>query len=313
MTHRVRVALALLLFAGISAGHAQDGDYGDWTNRDQNTVDAMVEDLKVLIEKAERANAAHPRFLKDLQELVDRYDNPWPLALVREDFGDGEYHRDPAWRVMRGEFFIDWSGGLRTEVGTSTKVVAKQSGAKKKVTGKDVAAAIIGGLLGFPGQEKPAPKDPDEKRDFAEILLPGAVPDAFALTATVTATGAGDGAGDGDNSEWGGLDFGLYQGSGRANSYRLSYTPATGFALVRIRGQDAALIARGEEPVTLADGRDHVIEWRRAPGGLFSVSLDGRALFSVRDTGIEGGFSGFQLVNRGGAFILRSLEIDGAR
>jgi len=55
----------------------------------------MARELRGLIEEAEKARAADPRFLRDLRDLADRYDRP-PLAdVLFDDFSDGDFTHNP--------------------------------------------------------------------------------------------------------------------------------------------------------------------------------------------------------------------------
>jgi len=42
---------------------------------------ALVRELGVLVDEAERARAADPRLITDLRRLIGRYDNPYDAVL----------------------------------------------------------------------------------------------------------------------------------------------------------------------------------------------------------------------------------------
>lgn len=41
--------------------------------------------------------------MRDVRSVLGRYDNPWRVPLVAEDFRDGDFTRNPAWAVDGGE------------------------------------------------------------------------------------------------------------------------------------------------------------------------------------------------------------------
>ena len=123
--------------------------------KNTNQVEKIVEDLRRLIEEADRARAADPLFLRDLCALANRYTNPWRKRLVYDDFGDGDYTRSPAWTVTAGEFFIDRTGLVSRTGGTSTSQNSTTS-RSGKTDAKDVALGVLATILSqqLGGQKK---------------------------------------------------------------------------------------------------------------------------------------------------------------
>ncbi|MGH7817428.1 MAG: hypothetical protein ACREOR_08570, partial [Candidatus Binatia bacterium] len=98
------LAIALLTLAFRSA-HAQSPD-------DARTLE-LVDRLKEVIQRAER-NRVDTATVNQLRDLVRRYDWPWRVKLLFEDFSDGDFTANPTWSVSRGDFRVLRGAGLRT-------------------------------------------------------------------------------------------------------------------------------------------------------------------------------------------------------
>ena len=79
----------------------------------------LVDQLKELIRGSERDQRSSPWLTKQLRELVRRYDWPWKVALLQDDFRDGDYTFDPSWIVNNGDFRVVRGSGLRTVFDTT--------------------------------------------------------------------------------------------------------------------------------------------------------------------------------------------------
>jgi hypothetical protein len=81
------VSLAVLALGAAAPVMAQS-----WTPPDQQVAQAgepdkaLIDELRTLIERGEKERLADPWYLKDLRALVDRYDWPWRVRIMSEDF-----------------------------------------------------------------------------------------------------------------------------------------------------------------------------------------------------------------------------------
>ena len=146
----VITALALLLTSFESSAQSTSNKYQTWENPDQPTsqgssdprVQELLDELTALVDEADRARAADPRFLEDLRDLIRGYDWPWRVEILNEDFSDGRVASSPKWNIVTGDFRAEHGIGLRS-------VIQAQSKAQKQSSGNqdDLAAQLLNQLL----------------------------------------------------------------------------------------------------------------------------------------------------------------------
>jgi len=295
MRGKVFCALALAGLLTTSIAWAQSARYQQWGG--EETSKTFATELRRLIDEAERARAADPRFLDDLRALAGRYDNPWNKRFIEENFRDGDFTKNPAWTVASGSFSVGWDG-LKTAVNVAA---AQEPEQPQKVKNRDLAIALLGQILNKGGntaqQAAPAPVEPQGP---AEIYLGAKLSNAFSLSAALTGTGAS-----------GGLIFGLYQGNERQTGYWLYAIPGRGIELLKISSRGAVTLARSDAKLAINDGKKHTLGWSRSQTGAMTISLDGAALFNATDTGFRQTFDGLTVINRGGDYSIHSVIVDG--
>lgn len=182
MPHRL---LALLLSIALAlpaatAGAGEKERYSEWRGdaAEDDAADdaarALARELEALIDEAERARAADPRFLQDLRDAIAAHASFTPrAALIRDDFSDGDFTHDPRWTVASGNFTVDPRLGLRTAVpvaGVGADAAGESEGGLTGIgksaldAGKSVLDAgkdVVGGLLGDGEGKEDAAKEED--------------------------------------------------------------------------------------------------------------------------------------------------------
>lgn len=266
------------------------------------TVERMLGELGKMIDEAERARAADPRFLSDLRDLARRYAWSWNRRIAFDDFSDGNVSVAPAWKIVNGDFLVSADRGLHTRYVPAAPHVEPAGQPAERDVGKALLGALIkemvkprqggaNGAVSAPAQAEPS-----------EIGLPAAIPNAFALQLTLTSARTDDGQ----------LEFGVGQGRS-AFGYRLAYGSGAkrSLQLVRVGGRGSAIIDSVRLPADLEDGALHTVLLTRDSVGELAVSLDGKELIRVTDRGFRDPFDAFVLVNRGGEYTIRSVSIYG--
>ncbi len=288
------LALGLMLWA--AAAQAQNyAPLEDDTDRTQELID----ELRGLIDAAERSRAADRRFLRDLRAALSRFDYPWRVRLITEDFRDGDYTDNPAWIVESGEFFMARRGGLHSEAVVPS--LSRRGSRDNGSSSQDLVVGILTEILRSRTDSGSGNAEPAPRRDrIAAIYLPARITNAFALSAEIAAPDPA-----------GALEFVVYQGADREVGYRLSFLPGGGVELLRDGRRSSAVIEFRDDTPVLGGGVTRVVEWTRATDGHTVVRLDGTVLFETVDRSFRDPFDGFELVNRGGEYVLRALTIDG--
>lgn len=306
-TMRTRLSALSLPAFGLAAGlicaawqpaAAEESTYQPWSGSQaqgqqttQQQLQKLVTDLKTLIKKAEDAKAADPNFLTDLKKLAAQYDTGAIAALggpgtvfLFDDFKDGEYNANPAWKVSAGTWKVDSKG-------SNTGLVSKFGQASNKVTGNDVLKAI----LGVQEQEQP-------QSTYASIYTVAKMTNAFKMTMKFTSGTTG-----------GPLNIGPYQGASASSAYRLVYQPGneTAFILQRVVGNQVVQIGAYEDPINLEDGKPHTLIWQRESTGKMRVYLDGQQIMIAKDTQITGNLDGWLNINQGGSYWIREIKVEG--
>jgi hypothetical protein len=260
----------------------------------------LVDQLKELIRGAERDQRSSPWLTKQLRELVRRYEWPWRVALLRDDFRDGDYTYDPSWIVSHGDFRVVRGSGLRTVFDT-TREGRRLVDRKSENPALDIFEGIFGGA-----------RERETRNDLqttslagAEIYTRLAITKAFAVKLQLKFRGNPD-----DDNR---LEFGPYLNNERHLGYRLAYESGNkgALSLLRIAPGRSAIIETYDRGLDLEDGNPHVIEWRRGDDSEMVVLLDDKEIIRTVDRAHSDSFSGFNIVNKGGVYELKEISIFG--
>jgi len=134
--------------------------YQEWGAGGGSTQD-MVKALRELVDEAEGARAADPRFLGDLKALADAFDGSAPAQLIEDDFRDGDYTVGTVWTVTGGKWWVEEAVGLRSIVAAPAAgpVVSEPTPTEPppRRASDDLAEAILGNIL----KQVTRPKDSD--------------------------------------------------------------------------------------------------------------------------------------------------------
>jgi hypothetical protein len=285
-----------------NAALAEESTYQPWSGAtaapanqtSDQKLQKLVTDLNALIKKAETANAADPTFLSDLKKLSAQYPVTAAVAsslggpgtiFLYDNFSDGNYTANPAWKVSAGTWKVDTKGSL---VGLSSTIGASSS---NKVSGNDVLKAILG------VQQQEAPQS-----TYASIYTPVAMSNTFKMNIKFVS-----------GNKNGALNIGPYQGASASSGYRMVYQPGdeTGLVLQRIVGNQVTQLGAYNDPINLEDGKVHELMWQRESTGKMRVYLDGQQLIIATDTQITGNLDGWLNVNQGGAYWIREIKVAG--
>lgn len=290
--------------------NAQESRYSSWSdpNKPQtsdSSLNQMVDELRDLVREAEKARAADPQFLKDLNQLADRYGQPVYRLLFQDDFSDGNYTHNPVWTVSSGKYWIEQGYGLRSAVEAATATQDQPQEQSRKVSKEELLIGVLGAVLGAKNQntqsQEPVEKQAPAPAQAARIYTQQAIKNSFRIEMDFSSWAAG-----------GNWAFGPYQGSNRDTGYRLVYQPdqSPALQLMRHYTKSSAVVA-SHQTLKLEDSKNHKLVWQRSPDGQMQVILDGETLMNVTDQSFRDDFSGFVLTNSAGDFTVKSLSVYG--
>lgn len=298
----------ILLPAAAMAQESRYQPYDAQQTQSSDQVQELIQELNKLIDEADRARAADPRFLRDLRDLANRFDRPWKVTVLHDEFRDGDITNDPAWTVKVGEYTIDWRDGLRSRIEPAPEAPAQSADTSQKQEKQDVGKALLGTLL------REVLKDPDEKKSqpqqqaaeprttYTQIYAPAPITNAFSIHLELSSY-----------EKRGRFAFGPYQGDQQAAGYSLAYNPGKTpvLELQRISSRGTALVDSVPGDLNLEDGNRHFIEWTRDRNGRMIIAVDGAKLLDVTDQGFRDPFDGVTMVNFEGDFAVRAIEVNG--
>ena len=262
----------------------------------------LVDQLKELIRTAEQDRRSNPATTKQLRDLVRRYDWPWRVSLVYDDFRDGDYTYNPRWIVNNGEFWVMRGGGLRSNFDPPASAKYRASERRSDSPALDLLGEL---LLG--GREREGATTQISAKSEAEIFTRAVISNAFAAKLQLNLRNYAD-----RNQR---LEFGPFVGDDRNSGYRLAYesgrTPS--LSLLRFAPNRSSVIEMIDLGIALEDGNLHTIEWRRGTDGEMVVLLDNREVFRAVDRAYDEPFDGFAVVNKGGDFDIKQISVFGTQ
>lgn len=310
--------MAILMTGGVLLSlptQAQQSRYSTWSDPNASSQSAgsaqtanMINELRALVKEAEKARAADPNFLKDLQGLANRYDNVPSLSFsLKDDFLDGDYTKNPAWTVASGRFWVEKGYGLRSfvEAGSTSQTNNHSPSNDRKISNEELVIGILGAVLGGTQKSTTQNQQSGQRQNSsntafgAEIFAPSRIYNAFDMKVDLSSWKTG-----------GKVELGPYQDGARQTGYRLVYHSGQSPTLrLERRYKNSTEVLASVYQLSLEDQKIHKVRWMRDRYGKMTVDLDDKRLFSVSDTGFRDDFQGFVLKNAQGDFIMSKIEV----
>ena len=285
---------------------AQDKRYRqDWQQRHAapggDATQALVKELDALIEKASRARAADPVFLRDLRDLSRRFAWPWHRRVLFDNFSDGELSQNPVWVASGHAIMVDRFIGVRSQVIPSRRYGSQdQAPRSDRLRNRDIAAQIFATIL----QQQSGSQPQRQQRQRSPYMQPAKmtadapIANAFALRIQIASDTKGAGR----------FELGVTQGP-QDLGYRVIYNAGgtSSIELVRVGGRGTAVIEASREAVNLEDNALHTLQFSRAADGTMAVSVDEKEVIRILDRSFRDAFDGVVIMNKGGDFTIRSI------
>ena len=295
---RTVIALAIFFSVAPALGVRAQMDQGQTTvARTQELVDR----LKEVIRDAEQDRRSNPVMTRQLRDLVRRYDWPWRVSLLHDDFRDGDFTYDPRWFVKQGDFRVVRGAGLRSYYAPASRTYRASDRRSESP-----ALELLGELL-LGGRERAVGETQASLKSDAEIFTRVGITKAFALKLELSVRNYGE-----LNTR---LEFGPFQDEERSSGYRLAYESGRNpsLSLLRFSSDRSAVSEMVDQGVVLEDGASHTIEWRRSNDGEMLVLLDNKEVIRTVDRAYDEPFDGFAVINKGGEFDIKQVSIFGTQ
>lgn len=275
---------AMAIAAAMAASPAMSqSNYNRWSDPDADTkpvaakkstnakaeLKALKDEIGALVDKAEKAKAADPQFLKDLRAALGANKPYWNNRLVGDQFLDGEYSKNPRWTALFGRFGYDKKKGLSM----TPSGMAGGSGNASSV----LSAILGGGGGGAAGNGNPS--------DNAGLTLDRSLPNAFALDVILYAGAVA-------NAQDANMRIGLTQGTNRRAGYWITVVPgvAPSVSLHVISRSGVRRLAVARLDGAVRDGDQVRVQAQRRPDGRIRVSVNKKALIDVNDGTYKGAY-----------------------
>jgi len=288
--------ICLFLFLWLMALPPVPARAGTSQDPNREALKSLLHDLQKSIDDADRRMVAHPRFIEELQALVDRYKAGLREVFLDEDFADGNYTKDPEWVVKAGRFKITPSHTLWSRVRADRPYQAAPSREDEE------PLSIILKEIARSRHKKKHDRRTSRVEEEASIRTLVRIGPAFEVDFSFAS-----------ESEWGSMEVVLLGGSPAVPRYRLIYQAAPSRArpieIVRDRGSRRYIIESAIQYPALDDGTPHRVQWIRDAEGKMRVIVDGAEVLSTVELFYRGDFAGLMLVNRGGTYELESIKV----
>jgi hypothetical protein len=266
---------------------------GDDPNR--RNLKSLLEELQQAIEEADKRMVAHPRFLEELQALVDRYQAKLREVYFYEDFADGDYTQSPTWTVKSGKFRVVPAGRLWSRVWVEQPPEASVSDEEEPL------GLLLKEILRST-EKKERDKREVPKKEKAVIRSLARIDPAFEVDFSFVS-----------ESTWGSMEIVLLGGDPPVARYRLLYHAAPSkerpIEIIRVRGSREYVIESATQYPELDDGVLHRIRWIRDDEGKMRVLVDDKKILSTVEVFYRDDFAGLELVNHGGTYELGPIKI----
>ncbi|GAA0571975.1 hypothetical protein [Caenispirillum bisanense] len=249
----------------------------------QDRTQALVGDLRRAIAEAERHGQSREDLIIVLQGLVARYDEPFAHVVLRDSFQDGDFRRDPTWRVLSGGWQAVAGAVVSPPVSPEPPPPATMPDEAQLLQEKLTAVTRMVERMRQDGQPPTPPPvaqaTPPTAAEAARLAVPVAVPPVFRLTLAFTLR-------EGDDRQHA-IAVSLGEGQGaRPAAYRLAVERQAGrsrVVLERTGGLGAGSLGAATLPAALADGALHRLTLERGADGALRVLVDDRPVLEARD------------------------------
>ena len=276
--------------------------YSQSSSNDNNKeiINSLLKNLEQTIEDADKRMVAHPSFLNELRELVREYKGKLRKVFFFDNFSDGDYIKNPTWKIRQGQFSITSDEKLKSIVKLEPPPASTSSSDKESNL-----EALFDSLFGGDDDEEEVKSNDQQpkKKDKALIESLAQIGPAFEVDFSFI-TETTDGV----------MEVTLLGGKKNKPRYRLIYRfsleKAFPIRIIRAGKAEKRRVIKTEALPSITEKNQlHILQWILNEKGNMEVLFDGKQILSTKEHFYKGGFTGIRLVNRGGTFKWGPIQI----
>ncbi len=293
----ILMAIVIMLFSALPSAMSQE-------NQGNENLKAMILELETKIKDADQRMVAHPKFLEELNTLVEKYKAFIRKIFFKDGFKDGNFTQNPQWQVESGHFSVNDAHHLATDA--FAKPVEKKREQKPKSIEEQAIGLVLDSLF-KPTEKKSDQVDtssdkPSQETTPASIFTKTEIPPDFEINIQFLS-----------NSKWGDFEIILLGSAPLVPQYRLSYKAASSIErpleLIRESNKRKFVIEAATQYPSTDDGKLHHLTWVRYKDGAMKVFMDNQIILETYEVYFRDRFNGLKLLNNGGSYEFASVEV----
>ncbi|MCP4023940.1 MAG: hypothetical protein GY729_19010 [Desulfobacteraceae bacterium] len=277
-------------------------------SQENTALKSMITELETKIKDADKRMVAHPTFLEELRELIEKYKASIRKLYFKDSFMDKNFSKAPKWTVTSGTFFVNDALRLSTSVYVEPSEPQKETSTQQgtKSVEEQAIGLVLDNLFGTPKKEADTQdtqtQETKKETTPASILSKTDIPPDFEINVEFLS-----------NSQWGDFEIILLGKKTFIPRYRLSYKAVSSgdrpMELIRESKKRKFVIEAATKYPATDDGKLHKISWIRYQNGAMTILMDNKVILETYEVYFRDNFTGISILNNGGSYEFASVEI----
>ena len=266
---------------------------------------SMISELEKKIEDADKRMIAHPTFLEELKNLVEKYRSQLRELYFRDTFKDGDFEKNPKWIVKSGAFSVTDAGRLSSVVSLKTDSVQEKEPSKQnKSLEQEAVGILLDSLFGAEKSPEPVESKPQklpEPVQPAVIYTKKVFPPTFEMNMRFKTSPHGE------------MALTLLGTKKLLPRYRLkinaNHSEKNPIEIIRESNSRSFVVGASNKFPKINDKKFHTLSWIRYSNGAMNILIDGDLVLQTYEVYYRDDFTGFEISNNGGSHEWDSFKI----